>query len=418
MALESKAFFTARLVKLGLDAPAKSFASLGWTTMAEFAFAANYKPGATDETSFIKDIVVPLYTSEDSIKKSALRRLYFEAYTMAAADVHRRAVRPDDEEKPKKMPIVERAERFSALEKIVGGLTLRNELEPSWTLTDKFVEMEDSGEMRYIKWEECTLRSQEIQGVKKDDYWEEDSSGRMQKFSSDPILTVGIGDLLSLKNLLQRRGLAMHMAKLLSFSVHEQLVNFYFNEMNREKLPGHGAVTVDQVRNADKEIFFKIVDQTRNGLTALGDSLADPPVFPLDVMVPKILVEPRVLALMMPYRVGNRAPGAGSSQGGNKRHHDEGAVTVKPNKKHKASGDKGGGKGKGRGGKKHSGPPLPSELRGMTTVFDGRKLCFDYNMHKGCSTSGQEGCPKGLHRCMFPGCGERHGLPSCEKKGR
>ena len=82
--------------------------------MAEFAFAANYKPGATDETSFIKDIVVPLYTSEDSIKKSALRRLYFEAYTMAAADVHRRAVRPDDEEKPKKMPIVERAERFSA----------------------------------------------------------------------------------------------------------------------------------------------------------------------------------------------------------------------------------------------------------------------------------------------------------------
>ena len=240
----------------------------------------------------------------------------------------------------------------------------------------------------------------------------------MQKFSSDPILTVGIGDLLSLKNLLQRRGLAMHMAKLLSFSVHEQLVNFYCNGMNREKLPGHGAVTVAQVRNADKEIFFKIVDQTRNGLTALGDSLADPPVFPLDVMVPKILVEPRVLALMMPCRVGNRAPGAGSSQGGNKRHHDEGAVTVKPNKKHKASGDKGGGKGKGRGGKKHSGPPLPSELRGMTTVFDGRKLCFDYNMHKGCSTSGQEGCPKGLHRCMFPGCGERHGFPSCEKKGR
>jgi len=111
MALDSKAFFSARLSTLGLNDVITPFAVLGWTTMGEFAFAANYKPGSSDESAFLEEIVVPLYGDAATPKKASLRRLFFEAYAMAAADLHRRAVQPDDEDKPKKLPAVERAAR-------------------------------------------------------------------------------------------------------------------------------------------------------------------------------------------------------------------------------------------------------------------------------------------------------------------
>jgi hypothetical protein len=161
MALDSQAFFTARLLSLGLDHVSNGFSTLGWTTMAKFGFGANYVPGRADETPFINDIIVPLFGNANAPEKPIVRRLFFEAYTMAAADIQRRTSRPDEEDKPKRIPIAERAERFSKLERELAGLKLSGELEPSNLLVDKFVEMEDSGELRYVRWEECTKRLQD-----------------------------------------------------------------------------------------------------------------------------------------------------------------------------------------------------------------------------------------------------------------
>eukprot|EP00973_Karenia_brevis_P004161 570887-Karenia_brevis.AAC.1 len=42
---------------------------------------------------------------------------------------------------------------------------------------------------------------------------------------------------------LQRRGVAMHMARILSFHVHEDIVNWFQTELDRDPLPGHSKVT-------------------------------------------------------------------------------------------------------------------------------------------------------------------------------
>ena len=58
MSLDSKVYFKARLAKLGIADLAAKFEANGWLTLGDFAVSANYAPGATDDSSFIKDVLV------------------------------------------------------------------------------------------------------------------------------------------------------------------------------------------------------------------------------------------------------------------------------------------------------------------------------------------------------------------------
>ena len=99
MALDSSAVFAQRLVELGLEDLGEAFELNGWETLGNFAFAVNYAPGTgADELPFINEVVIPLLGDANSPRKTALRRLYFEAYTAAAADVQRRITKTDDDD--------------------------------------------------------------------------------------------------------------------------------------------------------------------------------------------------------------------------------------------------------------------------------------------------------------------------------
>jgi hypothetical protein len=414
MALDSQAFFNVRLIQLGLEEHVNAFAVLGWTTMAKFGFGANYVPGRADEAPFINDIIVPLFGDANAPQKPIIRRLFFEAYTMAASDVQRRTSKPDDEDKPKKIPVAERAARFRVMQAQLSGLTLTGELEPSNLLVDKLVGMEDCGEIRYIKWEECTKRLQELNGLKKDEMWKEDGDGRLKRVFSPGEDKADLKDHLMLRYALQRRGVALEIARLMTFKVHEKLINFFFEELARDALPGYSQVTLEQVRRADKEVFMRLAEKTRGGIVQeAGDDL------PLDRFLHNIIEEPRICALLFPLQGHSRSSGADGSQ--HKRGGDEIQRLREEVKRLKSSdsGNKGKGKGKGKGNSKGKGEGkrsvMPKELVGMCSTYNGQPLCFSYNSSRGC-TSGVEKCERGLHRCAFPGCGGEHSLKNCTKK--
>ena len=50
---------------------------------------------------------MPILGKKDHILEPMVRRLFFEAYTVAAADITRRVSNPDTDEKFRKLPIVE-----------------------------------------------------------------------------------------------------------------------------------------------------------------------------------------------------------------------------------------------------------------------------------------------------------------------
>ena len=178
--------------------------------------------------------------------------------------------------------------------------------------------MEEVGELRYLKWEEYTRRNQENVGVKKDKFWAEDADGRLKCQHLDPELRVSVAstDLLAAKSALQRRGLAMNMARLLSFESHEVLVNYYFNELSREALADHSPVSIEQVRLADKEVFFRMAEMTRGGFSKivhLEDEL------PLDSILKTVMSEQRVQALLNPYRTVSARQASSGHSGGQDR---------------------------------------------------------------------------------------------------
>ena len=182
MALDSKAHFSARLRALGLSELQAKFAEIGADTVGSFASSANYIPGKQDDAPFLEDIVVPLTGDKKSKFKPQLRRLFFECYAAAGEDVNRRASQGDEDAKPRKLPGPEREERFETIKTRLKGLRLEGELDPSTVLIDKYADMEETGSLKIVKWEEYTKRSQEEEGIKKDPFWAEDPDGRIQMF--------------------------------------------------------------------------------------------------------------------------------------------------------------------------------------------------------------------------------------------
>ena len=110
--LESSAVFENRALAIGIDAAVVRALQLsGLDTFGKYAFSCAYQPGAADEAP-LKNLLTEALGAEPSIATFApLRRLYFEAHTLALSDVRSRVERKEDDA-PRKMPPPERSVRI------------------------------------------------------------------------------------------------------------------------------------------------------------------------------------------------------------------------------------------------------------------------------------------------------------------
>ena len=131
MAVDSKAVFQNRLATLGLGPMFATFEANGWQTLGDFAFATSWTPSAATDDLFVRDVLTPLVGAGDSPFKAQIRRLWFEAFTMATSDLKRKIERPEDEDKPRKLPVAERAHRLNKIRDDLRGVRIEGELEPS-----------------------------------------------------------------------------------------------------------------------------------------------------------------------------------------------------------------------------------------------------------------------------------------------
>ena len=87
--IDSAAVFRSRALSFGLLASdVDALNARGWSSMSSFAFSTSSIPGqAADDVAFRRDLVVPILGTENHIRATLLRRLYFEAYTLTASDL-------------------------------------------------------------------------------------------------------------------------------------------------------------------------------------------------------------------------------------------------------------------------------------------------------------------------------------------
>lgn len=420
---ESSAFFDQRMTAIGLtDAEAAAVRAKGWTSLADYAFSSSYSPGQSDDKQFVDKVLIPVLGDADHPSGAKLRRLLFEAYTMSVGDLRSKLSRTADDP-PLRLSVPERSARLSKLQRRLSGILIKDQFEPSHKLIDICVQMAEDDCIRYISWDELTERNQEVNGISKcvnmvSQVFKPDANGFLKSSQVSSSEFADLSTDLRLQSALQRRGFALDIAGICTYEEHQKIVDHFMRELQREPLHDFHKTSLEQVARADRFLFVKIAEMTRTGIKR--DSVGS---LPVELAMEQVRKDASfiLLTMQMAKRAGGAAnPSSGSDGKGDaskqdkKRKHEEKMAADQAAKKAKVAA-KGGGKAAssssvpgGRGKGKGKGPRMPLGLIGMDSSFNGKRLCFGYNLGT-CSlvTDGLE-CKFGWHLCCRPGCGKPH----------
>ena len=108
--LDSPAVFQQKLAERGLQDLTDAFSDAGWNTLGNFAFAANFTPGAPgqDDSTFQTQILGRLLSDPKDSRESAIRRLHWEAHLMALSQMQKQVTKTDEDDAPKELPPLRR----------------------------------------------------------------------------------------------------------------------------------------------------------------------------------------------------------------------------------------------------------------------------------------------------------------------
>ena len=218
--LDSKAVFAAKVKALGLGDFLDAMREQGYETFGEFAFAENFQ-GTADDTKWIKKVAEPIL-KENMRKLPALRRLFFESYTLMQAEMRKEIERTDDD-KPRVLSLPERNVRRAALLPQLQGLDPDGVHNVSNALVNKCAHMKDTKVVMCIPWEECTTKAEENKGIKSMPEWKADSQGVVREVPGDSKAVTKTGTDYDLHNLLIRRGIGLAMGNVMKFKSHQKL---------------------------------------------------------------------------------------------------------------------------------------------------------------------------------------------------
>ncbi|CAE7811218.1 unnamed protein product [Symbiodinium sp. CCMP2592] len=352
-----------------------SLSAAGIKTYSALLFAVASAPGAVDEARLkaAKDKHLGAGASEGVV--AAFSRLLFEAGTFVVAELRSSVAGEDDGSK--KLTSQERASRMDALRAKLGAWPITGSFEPSHVLIDAAFGMVADSSVRYLPPSKCSSREQEILSERRDDTLFRLEATALKAAKKPVLPKVDLGNELRLYQALSRRGVALEVAGVCSFAVHENYVRGLLDHLQRLPPAGYSAPGIDSVLAADRAVWQHVAAQVPCLPTV--DAATK-----VDVALLAAAGTPAVAFHVMPRE--------------KKRALDDGKTP--PGKTGKGDGgkDKGPGKGKdkggrGKGGKQSTGgkagspskqTAVPAALKGLDPNKDGTPLCFDRNLAHGC----------------------------------
>ena len=426
--LDSVAVFESRAEEIGLEpSELQELRTRKWNTFGTFAFACGYSPGGPDETRLLQlaaKVTGSGALDPDESRLPAIRRLYFEAYTMCAADMRMRLEAREDD-RPRKMANVERSQRYDDQVVRLKGLDLTGEMEVSHSLIDIVGQLVEDNSLRYVRWEQATKREQEAQGTKLDSVWKPDANGNIKEVRTAPEVLADISTDLLLKHTLARRSLAFDQWRLVAYDVFEGWSTVMLRAYMRQPPPGYSRVSINQLYNADLELFHLMMKATRKGIKPTGSG-----AFPVEEALKLAMESAEVRLHLQPLQAhgakslpDKRAfdgPGDEASKSTKRinnlqqeinalkqREKSSGSGSQRTVVLSSSKGQKGGGKGKSKAKNERS--AMPKELVGMSRFHNGEPVCYSYNL-AGCTGAAPGAkCSRGWHVCCRVGCFKHHG---------
>ena len=410
--LDSEPVFEARMKGVGLsEAQIQQLTTEGVSTLAKMAFLVGCQPGVGDDSEFVKAASELLgHDQSNPISKGTLasmRRLWFEAHTVALNEVKQKLDKTD-EATCKRLPQPEREVRRQAQQSRMVGLILEGQLEPSNSLIDLVNTIKDDDVLRWVDPSVCTHRSSELQGQKRETFLKLDSQGQLKQVVKEEPQQAETNTEYRLRLCLQRRSLAFDQLDLLPYLDMEKVHNFLFDLLLKPVPSSHKQPSLEQIMLADRQIWVKMSEQLRSGLSKKPDGS-----YPMQAALQQALADPVIQSMLQPLAKSNASQGNFGKQDRKSPNHNRRST---PYSKGNSKGQsKGAGKGKGRGKGNFSGGlggGMPKGLEGGSKqTREGKRICFGYNL----GTCRTNNCEKGLHICC--GCfAKEHSYQNCPSK--
>ncbi|CAE7354784.1 unnamed protein product [Symbiodinium sp. CCMP2456] len=402
---DSEAVFKARATACGLaDGDFAKLKAEGLETMGMFAFSCNFAPGAASEAPFV-ELVEKVLGNPPTVKQLAsFRRLFAESYSAVASDI-KTQIETTDESVARKLPAADRAQRLKEQQSRISGFQIRGPYEPGDSLVDRSVQMLEQDRLSYLEWGSCVSREHELTtNTRKDNSVTFDNNGLLRMAKRDKITPCDSSSELQVRYCLMRRGLALDQAGILTYDLHESLIEKLFQARLTVPPPNYSRVQMTQLEHADRKFFALLGEHTRAGIKASAAGR------PCDLAFKLCLECTDFLTLLQPrpFAVQNYDP---------------------PRKWRKFDDNKGGGKGKDKGGKdggkgKDKGRQGSSDFARVPRALlvlgcigmhpqTKQRFCYNFNL-KTC----QEGanCTRGAHMCAVKGCHQAHAAMDCPRK--
>lgn len=431
--IDSQAAFLDRCKKFGLDQVLTTvLQDNGIASFGAFAHVARFNPAATDDQPLSDAIEAISGTKPTALQMTHLRRLHFEAHTMSVAEARHRIEQTEDS-MPRKLPAPERAARYNQQKLRLTGLVWSLNLEPSHRLLDKVQQQIEENTAAFVSLDQCTSRQQEMAGVKREQSVKIDTATGVMKIAEhEADLWSNTSTDHHLRLAFRRRALAYDQSGLAGYEVMEVWTEKLFSAMLEQAPPGYSAPSRDRILGADRQLFSKVVEMCREGVSVtVVRGVATRPV---EAAIQALANDSTVIFHLLPL------PNHSGPSSAFKALSDDGPILESNNQRKKrrkaaqaeargsevqhvqqakgsskgSQAGKGKGKSKGKGKHKFDANGLPSALKGCNKTVKGERACIWFNLGI-CDNQANPGeiCRQGIHLCMAPECGDLHPAISC-----
>ena len=364
------------------------------------AFAVSGQPGQLDNDRFTELLEIMCPRGPSIGIRSALRQLAYEALTVAVAAIRQRVETPD--ESKQKLPAQEKDARLKKIQKKITGFEVAGVFEPAHCVIDAYAQMVAEGNIKILPLSRCISREQELHSVKNDKSVVTLENQQLHIKSNTLEATTDVSTELKVHYAFIRRGLALEMAGLASYSIHEKVTRELMVHLTRDPPPNFNGPTLEAVLRADKLLWTKVADKVRSDVQEDANGQ-----LPVDLALTELSTQAEVLFHLLPTPV---------SRAASKPAQPLKPETSKPHERSQPSAPKG--RPKGKFNKDRT--KMPSGLHGFKPVTAaGKRICFNYNLPHGCSQRCEKDgnvdkCTRGVHQCIK--CGGNHSYTECSRK--
>ena len=328
-----------------------------------------------------------------------MRQLSYESLTIAVAAIRQRVEAPDDLHR--KLPPQEKDARLKRMQASITGFQITGVFEPAHCVIDSYAQMVEEGVIRIVPLGKCISREQELQSVKHEKAVITLENQQLHVKNRELDATTDISTELKVYQAFTRRGLALEMAGLASYSVHERVTRELMTHLSRDPPPNFRAPTLEAVLRADKHLWIKVADHVKSNLR-----LDENGKLPVDKALTSFYMQADVLFHLMP----THQAGAASSKASKRSASPQQTAREAPPRPAKGL--------KPKFSKTRA--KMPSGLHGFKpSNAKGQRICYNFNLPHGCSQNVQkdgsfEKCSRGVHQCIK--CHAGHAYASCPKK--